>query len=139
MKTAQYMEVRENLLKIIVEVSCQLNMSHDVVHLAAMYLDRLNADYPWCKARLLAALACMMVAAKFLQVCINDEGKSTIPSYSYVLAKLKNPVNITTKHLVAWERRVLAILNWRLSSATVSNILDAYRALLTSSVFGPDY
>ena len=110
----------------VAQVAGRLGLSNDVVHLALAYLDRLNASTP--RPRLLAALACMMVAAKLSEVSQDDEGQGTLPSYHHVLAALGNPVGISTKHLVAWERRVLEVLDWRLTSATTSCFVDAYRA-----------
>jgi len=125
---AQYLRVRPQLADIIVQVAGLLDLGNDVVHLALAYLDRLNARTPRAGARLLAALACMVVAAKFSEVSRDGDGLGTVPSYYHVLAALDNPVGITTKHLVAWERRVLEVLDWRLSSATTSCFVDAYRA-----------
>ena len=125
---AQYLRVRPQLVDTVAQIAGLLGLSNDVVHLALAYLDRLHARTPRAGARLLAALACMVVAAKFSEVSQDDEGQGTLPSYHHVLAALGNPVGITTRHLVAWERRVLEVLEWRLSSATTSCFAHAYRA-----------
>ena len=125
---AQYLRVRPQLVDTVAQIAGLLGLSNDVVHLALAYLDRLHARTPRAGARLLAALACLVVAAKFSEVSQDDEGQGTLPSYHHVLAALGNPVGITTRHLVAWERRVLEVLEWRLSSATTSCFAHAYRA-----------
>ena len=140
-RRAQYLRVRPQLVDAVAEVAGLLGLSNDVVHLALAYLDRLNARTPRAGARLReylrAALACMVVAAKYSEVSQDDDGQGTLPSYHHVLAELErvsflemlgNPVGITTKHLVAWERHVLEVLDWRLSSATTSCFVHAYRA-----------
>jgi hypothetical protein len=122
---------------MIVEVADKFRFSYKVVHMAAVYFDRLHGTTPQPKA--LASLACMIVAAKYLETSSHDASK--LPTYNNVLAALGNPLNISTKHLVAWERRVLEVLNWRLSSATTLCFLDAYWAkglFCAQDVAGPD-
>jgi hypothetical protein len=134
------LKVRPKLADAVAQVAGLLGLSNDVVHLALAYLDRLNSMTPRAGERLLAALACMVVAEKLIGVSHNDEGQGTLPLYLHVLAALDNPVGITSGHLVAWERRVLEVLNWRLSPATISCFLHAYRAkgiFCTDDTAGP--
>ena len=89
-RRAQYLRVRPQLVDAVAEVAGLLGLSNDVVHLALAYLDRLNARTPRAGARLReylrAALACMVVAAKYSEVSQDDDGQGTLPSYHHVLA-----------------------------------------------------
>ena len=80
-RRAQYLRVRPQLVDAVAEVAGLLGLSNDVVHLALAYLDRLNARTPRAGARLLAALACMVVAAKFSEVSRDGDGLGTVPSW----------------------------------------------------------
>lgn len=132
---AQYLKVRPQLVETVAQVAGLLGLSNDVVHLALTYLDRFNAKMPLAGARLRAALACLVVAAKFWEVSQDDHGQGTLPSYSHVLAAVGNPVGITNKHLIAWERRVLEVLDWQLMAATTSCFVHAYCA---KGIFCPE-
>ena len=86
------MRVRPQLVDTVAQIAGLFGLNNDVVHLALAYLDRLHARTPRAGARLLAALACLVVAAKFSEVSQDDEGQGTLPSYHHVLAALGNPV-----------------------------------------------
>jgi hypothetical protein len=132
---AKYLKVRPQLVETVAQVAGLLGLSNDVVHLALTYLDRFNAKMPLAGARLLAALACLVVAAKFLEVSQDDNGQGTLPSYSHVVAAVGNPVGIANEHLIAWERRVLEVLDWQLIAATTSCFVHAYCA---KGIFCPE-
>jgi hypothetical protein len=86
--------------------------------MAIAYVDRVRARvYVQNGPRLiLTAVACLVVAAKFLETCQEPEGYSLLPSLMHYLAAMGNPANITRRHLRSYERCVLHVLDWRLRS-----------------------
>ena len=93
------------------------------------YVDRFRARVQVQGARLLlAALASLMVAAKFTET-LDEEGHFLVPSFSHILAALGNPTGITRRHLAVYERRILDVLGWQLFTATPSSFACAYQAV----------
>lgn len=122
------MNVRPDLVEYVAHVVSRLRLHNDNVHVTMAYVDRFCARVKVQGARLLlAALASLMVAAKFTET-LDEEGHDLIPCFSHILAALGNPAGITKRHLAVYECRILDVLGWQLFTATPSSFARAYQA-----------
>ncbi len=126
----QYLEVRRDLVEYVAQVAERLQLHNETVHLAMAYVDRFRSRVHVQGARLLlSGVAALVVAAKFLNTSCDGTCNELIPfKFSHVLAALGNPAGITTRVLVAYERRVLDVLHWQLLTVTPSSFACAYHA-----------
>ena len=129
MRAWQYLDARQGLVELLAQVAGHMKLHNDTVHLSMAYIDRFRARVQVQGTRLkLAALAALAVAAKFADIPKDEEGYCLDPSFSHILVVLGNPRGITTRHLAAYERRLLEVLRWQLLAATPSSFACAYRA-----------
>ena len=124
----QYLDVRRDLVEYVAQVAGRLQLRNETVHLAMVYVDRFRSRVHVQGARLLlSGVAALVVAAKFLDNSFEGKCDGLIPfKCSHVLAALGNPAGITTRVLVAYERRVLDALHWQLLTVTPSSFVCAY-------------
>jgi len=124
----QYLENRLGLVEYVAHVAGILRLDNETVHVAMAYLDRIRQHFQTQRRRLVAALACLVVAAKFMETSEDSLGYILTPSHSLVLAALNNPEGLSVRHLAAYELRVLDALSWKLTAATSLAFAYAYRA-----------
>ena len=79
-------------MEYVAEVAGFLGLRDDTVHYAMAYADRLRERVQAEGSQmLLAAVACLVVAAKFVEKGLDDDGFCMTPSYSGVVQALGSP------------------------------------------------
>ena len=79
-------------MEYVAEVAGFLGLHDDTVHYAMAYADRFRERVQAEGSQmLLAAVACLVVAAKFVEKGLDDDGFCMTPSYSGVVQALVSP------------------------------------------------
>ena len=124
----QYLDERSRVVDYVSDVAGKLGLMDETVHSGMELVDRVSSRVGVRgKDLVLAAVACLVVAAKYSELTQDERGIYT-PSYSLVLAAMDNPQGLAVRTLAAWEMHVLQVLDWRLSTATPLDFITAYRA-----------
>lgn len=88
----QYLGTRQELVEYVAEVAGFLGLRDETVHYAMAYADRFRARVQAKGSHmLLAAVACLVVAAKFVERGHDDDGFCLTPSFSSVVQALGSP------------------------------------------------
>ena len=84
--------MRHEIVEFVSEIASILMLRNDTVHVAMSYVDSFQARVQAPGSQLLlAASACLVLAAKFMESEQHDDGCSAVPLYSHVVEAMGNP------------------------------------------------
>jgi serine/threonine protein kinase len=121
--------MRSILVDWLIDVSVHFEVSNETLHYAVSYIDRSLSVLKVERARLqLVGVACMKIADVFNERSKEYYRQDNAVEYAYITAD-----EFTAKEVVAMEKEVLNVLNFRLQSPTTMHFLKSYLALTVFS------
>ena len=118
--------MRSILVDWLIDVSVHFELTHETMHLAVLYLDRVLSDLNIEKSKLqLLGVTCMKIADVFNERSKEYYRQENAKEYAYITAE-----EYTPKELLDNEKSVLMLLKFQLLSPTCIHFMRLYEAVL---------